>query len=72
MNDAIILVHNDDVSASKLDGGTFQVHVVTSGVLKFYPVKIAPIETRCPVIVAGDQCGRNFGHVGPHQWGNGD
>lgn len=65
---------------SALDGKTFQVHLLPSIAsaigeqpmrLRLYPVTIT-VDTRCPVIVGGERCGRKVGHDGKHMWGGGD
>ena len=68
----LVLVHNDDATAAKLDNGTWQVHVVGPGLLRFYRVKIQPVDTQCPVVLGGEQCYHRSGHEGRHMWGRGD
>jgi hypothetical protein len=55
-----------------LEGRTFQVHIVAHGRLRLYPVELTADLRRCPVLLAGERCGRKAGHEGKHRWASGD
>lgn len=69
--DVVLAILNGLVSCDELDERTFQVHVISDTRIRLVPVKMAG-DTRCPVVVAGERCGRESGHVGKHMWANGD
>lgn len=67
-----IILHVATDGLAEMEGKLFQAHVVCPGILKFIPCSLAEPDTRCPVIVGGEQCGRAAGHEGKHMWSDGD
>ncbi len=73
MSEAIVITTNETLATlAKLEGRTFQVHVIGTSMLRFYPVELEPPDTRCPVLIGGERCGERVGHAGKHCWRGGD
>jgi hypothetical protein len=67
-----VILQLADPADPALEGRTFQVHLLPDGRLRLYPVEIMGGLCRCPVLLAGERCGRVVGHEGKHCWASGD
>lgn len=54
------------------EGQTYQLHALPGNKVRLALVELPPPDTRCPIVVAGERCGKNAGHEGKHMWANGD
>lgn len=62
-----------DQEINKLEGNTYQVHVLPGNRIMLSLVELADdLWRRCPFIVGGERCGREIGHQGKHMWARGD
>ena len=70
MPQSIIIEVAEGTNLEALHGKVFQIFKVpATDKIRLYEVTVS---TRCPVIVGGEQCGKEIGHVGCHRWAGGD
>ncbi len=72
--DIIIMTSESETTLSELEGKSFQIHVLPNGKLRLYPLSFVKpyVDLDCPIILAGERCGKPAGHPGKHTWANGD